>query len=64
VVGPGNQAHSVTVTTGVRDGGLVEVRGLPRGARVITDGVLKVSEGMQVRLPERQGVQRAEAGRP
>ena len=64
VVGPGNEARTVAITTGVRDGGLIEVRGLPRGARVITDGVLKVTEGMEVRLPERQGVQRAEAGRP
>ena len=64
VLGPGNEARSVTVTTGLRDGGLIEVRGLPRGARVITDGVLKVTEGMQVRLPERQGVQRPAAGQP
>jgi len=64
VLGPGNEARSVTVTTGLRDGGLIEVRGLPRGARVITDGVLKVTEGMEVRLPERQGVQRPAAGQP
>jgi membrane fusion protein (multidrug efflux system) len=55
VLGPGNVARSVTVTTGLRDGGLIEVQGLPRGARVITEGVLKVTEGMEVRLPERPG---------
>ena len=53
VLGPGNVARSVTVTTGLRDGGLIEVNGLPRGARVITEGVLKVTEGMDVRLPGR-----------
>jgi membrane fusion protein, multidrug efflux system len=51
VLGPGNVARSVTITTGSRDGGLIEVNGLPRGARVITEGVLKVTEGMEVRLP-------------
>ena len=55
VLGPGNVARSVTVTTGLRDGGLIEVNGLPRGARVITEGILKVTEGMEVRLPERRG---------
>lgn len=60
VLGPGNKARSVAVTTGLRDGGLVEVRGLPPGARVITEGVLKVTEGMAVRLPE-QGERRQAA---
>jgi len=54
VLGPGNVARSVAVTTGLRDGGLIEVNGLPRGARVITEGILKVTEGMEVRLPERR----------
>jgi membrane fusion protein (multidrug efflux system) len=58
VIGPGNVARSVTVTTGLRDGGLIEVNGLPRGARVITEGVLKVTDGMEVRLPEREGERR------
>jgi membrane fusion protein (multidrug efflux system) len=55
VLGPGNVARSVAVTTGLRDGGLIEVNGLPRGARVITEGILKVTDGMAVRLPERRG---------
>jgi membrane fusion protein (multidrug efflux system) len=65
VLGPGNVARSVTVTTGLRDGGLIEVNGLPRGARVITEGVLKVTDGMEVRLPVRQGERpQARADRP
>jgi len=55
VLGPGNVAQKVKVTTGLRDGGLIEVSGLPRGARVITEGVLKVTEGMEVRLPKPGG---------
>jgi len=49
VLDEGNIARSVEITTGVRDRGLIEVSGLPRGARVITEGVLKVVEGMEVR---------------
>ena len=65
VLGPGNVARSVAVTTGLRDGGLIEVRGLPRGARVITEGVLKVTEGMEVRLPAADGERpQREADRP
>ena len=65
LLGPGNVARSVTVTTGMRDGGLIEVNGLPRGARVITEGILKVTEGMEVRLPERRGErQQARADKP
>lgn len=55
ILGPGNKAESVSVTTGARDKGLIEVRGLPAGARVIGDGVLKVSDGMVVRLPKAGG---------
>jgi membrane fusion protein, multidrug efflux system len=58
VLGPGNVARSVTVTTGLRDGGLIEVKGLPRGARVITEGILKVTDGMEVRLPEQRSARR------
>ena len=61
VLGPGNVARSVTITTGLRDGGLIEVHGLPRGARVITEGVLKVTEGMTVRLPEQGERRQADA---
>lgn len=58
-----NVARSVTVTTGLRDGGLVEVQGLPPGARVVTEGVLKVTDGMQVRVADRaEAAEAAEAG--
>jgi membrane fusion protein (multidrug efflux system) len=58
VLGPGNVARSVTVTTGLRDAGLIEVKGLPRGARVISEGILKVTDGMVVRLPEQRAARR------
>lgn len=45
-----NVAHATPVTTGLRDDGMIEVTGLPRGARIVTEGVLKVTDGMQVRI--------------
>lgn len=51
VLGPGNKVKEATVTTGLRDGGLIEVDGVPAGARVISEGVQKLSDGMTVRLP-------------
>ena len=59
ILGPGNKAKRVVVKTGLRDAGVIEVTGLPAGARVIGEGVLKVSEGMAVRLPGAKG-----GGRP
>lgn len=50
VVGPEGKAKKVPVTTGLGDAGLVEVAGLPPGARVIGDGVIKVADGMKVRV--------------
>lgn len=50
VLAPQNKAKQVAVTTGARDHGLIEVHGLPPGSRVISDGVLKVADGMKVRL--------------
>ena len=55
ILGPENKAKSIPVKTGLRDKGLIEVTGLPAGARVITDGVLKVTDGMKVRLPKPGG---------
>ena len=55
ILGPGNKARQVVIKTGLRDNGLVEVTGLPPHARVISDGVLKVTDGMKVRLPEPKG---------
>jgi membrane fusion protein (multidrug efflux system) len=60
VVTPQKKAKQVPVKTGLRDSGLIEVTGLPPGARVIGDGVIKVSDGMAVRLRgERQRGPRA-----
>ena len=59
ILAPGNKARRVVIKTGLRDAGLIEVTGLPAGARVIGEGVLKVSEGMAVRLPGAKG-----GGRP
>ncbi|MBW8754101.1 MAG: efflux RND transporter periplasmic adaptor subunit [Sphingomonadales bacterium] len=50
VVTPQKKAKQVPVRTGLRDAGLIEVSGLPPGARVIGDGVVKVADGMAVRL--------------
>lgn len=46
----GGKAKRVAVRTGLRDGGLIEVTGLPANARVIGEGVIKVSEGARVRI--------------
>ena len=53
VLNSDNTAHSVTIKTGSRQEGMIEVTGLPRGARVVTEGALKVTDGMEVRLAER-----------
>jgi len=50
VVGNENKVERVEVKTGLRDEGLVEVAGLPAGARVVNEGVRKVSPGGKVRL--------------
>ena len=50
VVTPQKQAKQAPVKTGLRDSGLIEVTGLAPGARVIGDGVIKVSDGMAVRV--------------
>ena len=51
-VGRDGKAARTPVTTGLRDNGLIEVRGLPQGARVIVEGVVKVSDGARVRVAE------------
>lgn len=48
---PGSRAKRTPVRTGARMNGRVEiVEGLRPGQQVITDGVVKVADGMQVRL--------------
>lgn len=55
VVEPGGKAKRIDVTTGLRDKGLIEVEGIPAGAKVIGDGVVKVSDGSKVRLADGNG---------
>lgn len=55
LVTPDNKARQVAVRTGLRDGGLIEVAGLPPGARVVGDGVIKVADGMALRIRGEQG---------
>lgn len=50
VVTSEKKARQTAVKTGLRDAGLIEVTGLPADAKVIGDGVIKVSDGMTVRL--------------
>ncbi|MDO6414790.1 efflux RND transporter periplasmic adaptor subunit [Sphingomonas sp. BIUV-7] len=50
VVGADMKAKRTNVTTGLHDGGLVEIRGLPANSRIITEGVVKVADGQTVRI--------------
>lgn len=43
------KAKRVPVRTGLRDAGLIEVSGIPANARVIGEGVVKVTDGARVR---------------
>lgn len=60
VVGEDGTARRTPVRTGLRTGGRIEIlEGLRPGQRVITEGVVKVSDGMKVRLA---GAQNATPG--
>lgn len=48
-----NKVTRAPVRTGLRDNGLVEVSGLPTDAMVVSEGVVKVSQGSKVRLAGR-----------
>jgi membrane fusion protein, multidrug efflux system len=49
-VGKDGKAKRLAVTTGGRDGTLVEITdGLSAGDRIVTEGVVKLSEGARVR---------------
>ena len=61
VVDAKGMAHRTRVRTGLRDGGFIEVTGLDPTMRVISSGVIKVEDGVEVRIagapgraPERQ----------
>lgn len=68
VVGEGNRVRRTEVRTGAHINGRVEiVSGLRPGQRVVTEGIIKVTDGMQVRLqgqsgPNGGGGQRARPG--
>lgn len=49
VVDKAGKARRTRIGVGVRDAGLIEITGLPADARVITEGVVKVSDGTRVR---------------
>jgi membrane fusion protein (multidrug efflux system) len=58
---PQGRVHRVQVRTGARIGGRIEiVQGLRPGQRVVTEGIVKVADGMQVRV---QGAAGARGGR-
>jgi membrane fusion protein (multidrug efflux system) len=53
------RAHRTQVRTGARTGGRIEiVQGLRPGQRVVTEGIVKVADGMQVRLAGAGGGER------
>lgn len=56
VVGKDGKAHRTAVRTGAHQGGRVEITdGLKAGEKVVTDGVVKLSDGMAVRLSGKGG---------
>jgi membrane fusion protein (multidrug efflux system) len=62
VVGEGNRVHRTEIRTGAHLNGRVEITaGLRPGQRVVTEGIIKVTDGMQVRL-EGQGGARGGGG--
>ena len=62
-LGPGNRVRRTQVRTGARLDGRVEIlAGLRPGQRVVTEGIIKVADGMVVRLAGSGGAQ-AQRGR-
>jgi membrane fusion protein (multidrug efflux system) len=63
LVGEGNRVHRTAVRTGAHLNGRVEiVSGIRPGQRVVTEGIIKVTDGMQVRLQGQGGP--ARGGQP
>jgi len=55
-IGPGGRVHRMPVRTGAHLGGRVEIlAGLRPGQKVVTEGIIKVADGMQVRLAGQGG---------
>lgn len=62
VVGEDGKARRTQVRTGVRSNGRVEIlEGLQPGQRVVTEGVVKLADGMVVKLAGTEGAQGAAA---
>jgi membrane fusion protein (multidrug efflux system) len=56
LIGPDMKAKRMAVKTGARDGNLVEIiDGLKVGDRIVTEGVVKLSEGAKVRTSKGDG---------
>lgn len=49
-VGEDGKAHRIKVNVGTRDAAMVEVTGLSANAQIISEGVVKVSDGSKVRI--------------
>ncbi len=65
VVGEGGRVRRTPVRTGTRAEGRVEIlAGLRPGQRVVTEGVVKVADGMQVRLAGAPDTRRAQRRAP
>lgn len=64
VLGPGDKVKRTSVRTGARQNGMVEiVEGLRPGVRIVTEGVVKLADGMQVSLAGAKGARPAQAGK-
>jgi membrane fusion protein (multidrug efflux system) len=64
VIAEGGEAKRVAVRTGVRSGGRIEiVEGLRPGQKVVSEGVVKLSDGMKVRLAGAANAERPPAAR-
>lgn len=51
LIGPDRKVRRVSVRTGVRSAGMIEiVKGARPGQKVVSQGIVKVSDGMEVRL--------------
>jgi membrane fusion protein (multidrug efflux system) len=62
-LGPGNRVHRVPVRTGAHLGGRVEIlAGLRPGQRIVTEGIIKVADGMAVRIQGARGGGQAQRG--
>ena len=63
-VDPGGTARRTAVRTGLRSAGRVEIlEGLKPGQKVVTEGVVKLSEGMKVRLAGAGNAERGPRGK-